>query len=71
MTLNYSVGFRVNEDRAHGIKKHYRIVAAFENAINAEDFIKNCIQSENQDRFFVEVNNIRFYPITKEIEKIE
>lgn len=70
MELNYSVGFRVNVNIKHGINKHYRIIAAFENPTNAEDFIKNCIPEENQDRFFIMVNNKRFYPITKEVENI-
>lgn len=70
MKLNYSVGFRVNEDKAHGIDKHYRIIAAFENPTNAEDFIRNCMPEENQDRFFIIANDKRFYPITKEVENI-
>lgn len=70
MELNFKVGFRTSEDIPHGIKKHYRIVAAFENSANAEDFIKNCIQKENQNRFFIEVNNRRFYPLTFETEGI-
>lgn len=70
MELYYKVGFKVNEDIPHGIEKHYRIVAAFENPSNAKDFIKNCIQKENQNRFFIEVNNRRFYPLTFETEEI-
>lgn len=70
MELNWKVGYKVSENIEHGIKSHSAIVAAFEDPFMAEDFIKNCMPKENQDRFFVEGNNRRFYPTTKEIEEI-
>lgn len=69
MNLKWKVGYKVNEDMTHGIKSCYAIVATFEDPFMAEDFIKNCIPQENQERFFVEGNNRRFYPATKEVEK--
>lgn len=64
----YKVGYRIDEDAAHGIKQCYRIIAAFDFLINAEDFIKNCIPAENQDRFFMLSNNTRYYPTTGNFE---
>lgn len=64
----YKVGYRIDEDAAHGIAHGYRIIAVFNCLIHAEDFIKNCIPAENQDRFFMLSNNTRYYPTTGEYE---
>lgn len=66
---NYKVGYRIDEDAAHGIAQCYRIIAVFDCLIHAEDFIKNCMPAENQDTFFILSNNTRYYPTTGDVEK--
>ncbi len=66
--MNYKVGYRIDEDAAHGIKQGYRIIAAFDYVVNAQDFIEKCIPAENQDRFFMLSNNTRYYPATGNFE---
>lgn len=65
---DYKVGYRIDEDAAHGIKQGYRIIAAFDYVVNAQDFIEKCIPAENQDRFFMLSNNTRYYPTTGNFE---
>lgn len=68
--LIYKVGYTVDEDARHGIAAHRRIIASFESIDNAEEFIKKCMPSENQDRFFITVNGYKFYPASHIFGKI-
>lgn len=63
MEKNYSVGYDVAEDLTHGMKAHSVIVADFVYPQDAEDFVKNCMPPENQQRFFVKTkfNEERIY----------
>lgn len=68
--LIYKVGYTVDEDARHGIAAHHRIIASFESIDNAEEFIKKCMPSENQDRIFITVNGYKFYPVSHIFKKI-
>lgn len=62
--LMYKVGYTVGKDAKHGIAAHCRIIASFEILDDAEEFVKKCMPSENQSRFFIIVNGCKFYPTT-------
>ena len=60
--LIWNVGYKIEEDKAHGINEAYVIIASFANYQNAEDFIIKCMPEETKERFFVECDKGRMYP---------
>lgn len=67
--MQYSVGYKIDEQCVDE-EDYVCLIASFETLDNAELFIKNCIPKQNQFRFFITVNNYRFYPISHKFEEI-
>lgn len=67
--LIWNVGYKIEEDKAHGIKEAYVIIASFANPQNAEDFIIKCMPKATANTFFIETEKGRLYPTTHIFEE--